>query len=500
MRTEELRRFLAGLRVIPVSKLSTVLVWADGNAPVEGSQGASDVVFDHDRNAIVVSEEADEVLYDRVGSVLGNELRLDGHDLGDSTGYLVAILRVSPDAIDRHLTKLRVRSLPTTSVGITESEPDDHDGFIDAADEVSEYDTSSPANSRGIEVPVEPEPVQEASAPPLAGLGTGPGPQREVGDGLDHDSQLPSDNKGDVKATSSSAIEPERASNSLIQSHKPLPFEDGVPGYTVNSGEKEHHEQQPGPTPPLHAKPVRTDSELIPGTPISHQGKLRSDQAGAQRGRARTYVTPHANSQREEPPAQQQRRQRVDQAAVKRVMQFEVERGRQPKEMPHENEGYDIESYLPDGPLDRFIEVKGSSGTWADFGVALSRSQFRKASKEGNSFWLYVVEFALEPSRARVYAIQSPAESVDEYWFDGGWRDVAKERGAPFDRGRLKDRLGNYLDGARLGTIKGIRKRGALMLLDIQFEDNSTDHVVYSPRRVRVLQELPEEETEETKQ
>jgi len=58
------------------------------------------------------------------------------------------------------------------------------------------------------------------------------------------------------------------------------------------------------------------------------------------------------NSQAEEPPAQRQRRQRVDQAAVKRVMQFEVERGRQPKEMPYENEGYDIESYLPNGHLD----------------------------------------------------------------------------------------------------------------------------------------------------
>ena len=201
------------------------------------------------------------------------------------------------------------------------------------------------------------------------------------------------------------------------------------------------------------------------------------------------------NSQAEEPPAQRQRRQRVDQAAVKRVMQFEVERGRQPKEMPYENEGYDIESYLPNGHLDRFIEVKGSSGTWADFGVALSRSQFRKASMEGNSFWLYVVEFAMEPNRSRVYAIQSPAESVDEYWFDGGWRDVAKERGTPSIEAALKIGSTIILDGARIAAVKDILKRGALMLLDIQFEDNSSGHVVYSPRRVRVLQELQEEET-----
>jgi hypothetical protein len=113
------------------------------------------------------------------------------------------------------------------------------------------------------------------------------------------------------------------------------------------------------------------------------------------------------------------------------VLQFERERDRRPKEMPHSNEGYDVESYLPDGNLDRFIEVKGLSGVWSEFGVAVSRDQFRKASKEGRSFWLYVVEFALEPNRARVYPIQDPADLVDEYWFDGGWRDLAKEPGGP---------------------------------------------------------------------
>ena len=161
------------------------------------------------------------------------------------------------------------------------------------------------------------------------------------------------------------------------------------------------------------------------------------------------------------------------------------------------NEGYDIESYLPDGHLDRFIEVKGSSGTWADFGVALSREQFRKASREGSAFWLYVVEFALEPDRSRVYAIQSPAESVDEYWFDGGWRDLAKERGAPIIEAALKAGSAILLDDSRRGTVKDIRKRGVLMLLDIEFEDTCREQVVYSPRRVKVLQSLPEEETQQ---
>jgi hypothetical protein len=183
------------------------------------------------------------------------------------------------------------------------------------------------------------------------------------------------------------------------------------------------------------------------------------------------------------------RRHRVDQAAIQRVLRFEKERDRRPKEMPHSNKGYDIESYLPDGHLDRFIEVKGLSGAWTEFGVAVSCDQFRKALKEGTAFWLYVVEFALEPTRARVYAIQDPADLVDEYWFDNGWRDLTKERGVSAIGATLNKGSIVLVDGARRGTVTSIRRLGVLMHLGIDFDDNTRDHVVYSQRRVQVLQE-----------
>ena len=44
--------------------------------------------------------------------------------------------------------------------------------------------------------------------------------------------------------------------------------------------------------------------------------------------------------------------------------------------------------------------------------------------------------------------------------------------------------------------VKLLQQRGVLFLLDIEFEDNSRDQVVYSPRRSRVLQSLSEEETQ----
>lgn len=199
----------------------------------------------------------------------------------------------------------------------------------------------------------------------------------------------------------------------------------------------------------------------------------------------------------EEAPDRLERRRRVDQAAIRRVLLFEAERGRNPKEMPHSNQGYDIESYLPNEQLDRVIEVKGLSGPWSDFGVAVSREQYRKAYKESKAFWLYVVEFALEPNRARIHAIQDPAELVDEYWFDGGWRALSTERSGPTDE--AIPRIGSLilLDAERRAKVTKIQRFGALMRLDIEFGDQTKDQVVYSPRRIRVLYTETEEGTQE---
>jgi hypothetical protein len=52
------------------------------------------------------------------------------------------------------------------------------------------------------------------------------------------------------------------------------------------------------------------------------------------------------------------------------------------------------------------------------------------------------------------------------------------------------------VDGARRGTVTSIRKLGVLMQLDIDFDDNTRDQVVYSQRRVQVLQAAAEAETQ----
>ena len=87
---------------------------------------------------------------------------------------------------------------------------------------------------------------------------------------------------------------------------------------------------------------------------------------------------------------------------------------------------YDIKSFDQEGNVARLIEVKGIDGEWVELGVGLKKRQFSEAWTERDGYWLYVVEFARDPERARVYPIQSPAEKVDEFFFDQNWRDVAE--------------------------------------------------------------------------
>ena len=69
-----------------------------------------------------------------------------------------------------------------------------------------------------------------------------------------------------------------------------------------------------------------------------------------------------------------QRRAEIDRLAVAAVLAAERSLGREPKEMPHHHEGYDIESRAPDGRL-RFIEVKGKAKGKTT--VTVSASQIR---------------------------------------------------------------------------------------------------------------------------
>jgi hypothetical protein len=106
-------------------------------------------------------------------------------------------------------------------------------------------------------------------------------------------------------------------------------------------------------------------------------------------------------------------------------MEYERAAGRQPKEMPPKNPGYDIESRNNSGAVSRYIEVKSFSGRWSSTYAVLSRPQFEKAREIGDRFWLYVVERA-ESDDFQIHRVQGPALKANRFMFDDGWRAMAE--------------------------------------------------------------------------
>ncbi|RMD00168.1 DUF3883 domain-containing protein [Aquitalea palustris] len=141
----------------------------------------------------------------------------------------------------------------------------------------------------------------------------------------------------------------------------------------------------------------------------------------------RSYLKPECeNEDTELSEEAKARRADSDRQGIDKVLKSELQDGRQPTEMPHDNEGYDIESRAPEGQIVRYIEVKSLTGPWNGFGVKLSAPQFRMAQAKQDAYWLYVVEKATSAD-ANIYRIQNPASKVVEYRFDDGWQLVAEE-------------------------------------------------------------------------
>jgi hypothetical protein len=76
--------------------------------------------------------------------------------------------------------------------------------------------------------------------------------------------------------------------------------------------------------------------------------------------------------------------------------------------------------------LVRRIEVKSTAAEWSIMGMMLSQRQIDQARADGDLFWLYVVEFAEDDEKARVYRVQDPASRISYFGFDGDWKVVAE--------------------------------------------------------------------------
>ena len=158
-----------------------------------------------------------------------------------------------------------------------------------------------------------------------------------------------------------------------------------------------------------------------------HQGRRRRD--GSRRSRLRSYVvsgsTTNSRSTIDGERPEDAEDDDVDRAGVDAVLAYEETTGRTPIEKPHSFPGYDVESEAADGEIARYIEVKATDGPWDPFGVPLSSKQFTTAQSLEEQYWLYIVEYARDDDKRRIWMIQDPARRVTEFMFDDGWREAA---------------------------------------------------------------------------
>ena len=105
-------------------------------------------------------------------------------------------------------------------------------------------------------------------------------------------------------------------------------------------------------------------------------------------------------------------RERIDRLAVAAVMEAERKLGREPKEMPHENPGYDIESKDPNTNQLLFIEVKGK--TTGSTTVTISKTQIFTAFNKPDNFILAIVEIDGDTAKEPRY-IRKPFEKEPDF-------------------------------------------------------------------------------------
>jgi hypothetical protein len=169
----------------------------------------------------------------------------------------------------------------------------------------------------------------------------------------------------------------------------------------------------------LTTKPSQTEGdEQLPGKKPKRKKKQRRLQTFV-------YVVHDVNGDGKGRGLGIEQIEKVDRAGVDCVLAYEREAGRTPREMPHENPGYDIESLDEYGNIVRYIEVKSTAEEWGETGVGLSDTQFRKAQELGPLYWLYVVECA-DSEDPQVYPIRDPVNSVDKFMYDGKWRAASQ--------------------------------------------------------------------------
>lgn len=222
-------------------------------------------------------------------------------------------------------------------------------------------------------------------------------------------------------------------------------------------------------------RPERASS-TGPVQPPIEPGSTRSTPS-ASTGRLRSYLEPPETPSKLEDDATRTHR---SEQALAFVMEEEQRLGRQVA--PATEEGVDL--VLSGGDLTeaRRVKVVAIAGPWEHRGIRWTARDFFAGAARGEDFHLYVVEHASEPSQRRLYRLANPAERVQEFRLDDGWKRLSWKPSLEPAVGRLL--LG--ADGAILGRITAVRSFESMKRLTIRQEGGDEQTLVFRPGTHRV--------------
>ena len=100
------------------------------------------------------------------------------------------------------------------------------------------------------------------------------------------------------------------------------------------------------------------------------------------------------------------------------------------------------------------------------------------------SFWLYVVEYAMDPSQRRLYKIQDPFGKTNQFRFDSGWKSIGSGVADVVEpeQGRRVS-----IEGSGTGTILSVTEAGILRRLSIRLDSGQELTRIYDPTKMRVF-------------
>lgn len=136
-----------------------------------------------------------------------------------------------------------------------------------------------------------------------------------------------------------------------------------------------------------------------------------------------SYLGTHPDDAGPDPDGlDQATRMKIEDHAITMIISLEPRLQRTPEGNP----GFDLFEANGGGQQIRWVEVKSMTGSLDNRPVGLSRTQFDNAHAKGDAFWLYVVEHATDPEKARVLRIQNPIAHARTFTFDKGWSQIAR--------------------------------------------------------------------------